>query len=373
MRRRWLEALGLVALIVALPVGAEVEVCNDPYNNFHGPQSLFVNCHNCGTDCARQELPYLELFKDGITGVRISPLHPFFATPPDPEFYDLADDDPYFAGIFEIFDPDQVIVLLDDDWAEPPHAKPRPQDMLRKLRDLVERYPMVRRVEYMNEPSNFSNVTPEEYVFRYLIPARRFIDEVNAGRGEEEKILLYSAAWFGNQDGVRETQRMVGVGALAYIDVLSAHIYGPRVQDVRKLAREYKRLARGKPVAVTETNFQRGNASDYDAQRWWICESMVRVESLLRRGLRPELQDLQQNVFYTLRGDVERRFNVIRFPDFRSRFWGQTGEAHFIFRDRSIAGTDRKAPRGGSGQEEADPQDGETPQPDGLPGRGGVD
>lgn len=369
MRRRCLVDLCLVALIVALPVSAEVQVCGDPYNNFHGPQSLFINSHNCGTDCARQELPYLELFKDGITGVRISPLHPYYATPPDPVFYTLAEDDPYFVGVFEIFDPDKVLVLLDDDWAEGPHAKPEPQDMLRKLRDLVERYPMVRHLEFMNEPSNFSNITPQEYVHRYLIPARRYIDQVNAGRGEGEKILLYSAAWFGNQDGVRETQRMIRAGALAYIDVLSAHIYGARVADARKLAREYKRLARGKPVAVTETNFLSGNQSNHDAQRWWICESMVRMESLLRQGLPPELQDLQQNVFYTLRGDESRSFNVIRFPDFRSRFWGNTGEAHFIFRDRSIAGTDRKAPRDSSGPEEGD----ETPQPGSRPGRDGID
>jgi len=162
---------------------------------------------------------------------------------------------------------------------------------------------------------------------------------------------------------------MIRAGALAYIDVLSAHIYGARVEDARKLAREYKRLARGKPVAVTETNFLSGNQSNHDAQRWWICESMVRMESLLRQGLPPELQDLQQNVFYTLRGDSSRSFNVIHFPDFRSRFWGNTGEAHFIFRDRSVAGTDRKVPRDSAGPEEGE----ETPQPGNRPGRGGMD
>jgi len=367
MRTRWPAVLCFVALL-ALPVSAQV-VCDDPYNNFHGPQSLFVNAHNCGTDCAFQELPYLELFKDGITGVRISPLHPYYASPPDSVFYTLAEDDPYFVGVFEIFGPDKVLVLLDDDWAEGPHAKPKPQDMLRKLRDLVERYPMVRHVEFMNEPSNFSNITPQEYVHRYLIPARRYVDQVNAGRPAAEKILLYSAAWFGNQDGVRETQRMIRAGALAYIDVLSAHIYGPRVEDARQLAREYKRLARGKPVAVTETNFLAGNQSDHAAQRWWICESMVRMESLLRQGLSPELQDLQQNVLYTLRGDESRQFNVISFPDFRSRFWGNTGEAHFIFRDRSLAGTDKKSPQEGS---EPPEDDGEPAQPSGPSGHGGI-
>jgi hypothetical protein len=364
--RRW--CLGLALLLTALPLGAQVAVCDDPYNNSHGPQSLFVNVHNCGTSCADQELPYLELYQDGISGVRISPVRPYFAQPSDPEFFDLSEDDPYFKGVFELFDADKVLVLLDHDYDQSPLAKPRPADMLRKLRNLFERYPQVRRVEFMNEPSNFSDITPEEYVARYLAPARGIVDQVNASRSPDEKVILYSAAWFGNQDGVRETQRMIRAGALAYADVISAHIYGPRVDAVRLLAREYKRLAHGKPVAVTETNFLRGNVSNHTSQRWWICESMVEMEALLRQGLPSELQDLQQNVLYTLRADESRDFNVISFADGGTRFWGNTGEGHFIFRDRSLVGTDRKR-TAVTAEDDEDPSGGGEPhQPGGRRG-----
>jgi len=331
------------ALAVVSAAAAAASVCGDAYNEGDGPLRFFINVHNCGTDCAEQELPYLELYKNGITGVRINPVQRFDAQAPDPRFYELNDDDPYFVGVLDVFGPDKVLVLLDDGVDDGRYAKPSPQNMLHKLEDLLARYPQVRNIELMNEPSNFSGISPEEYVGRYLRPARRVIDGANSWRPPNEHIRLFSAAWFGSGGGVRETQRMVRAGGLAYADAMSAHIYARREDEARQLAREYKRLSRGKPVAVTETNFQDGNASNYEAQFWWVCESMVGMEAIFSQGLPADVaNELQVNVFYTLRGDSDRRFNLITFENQRSPLWLVTGPGHLVISERSAVPTDPK-------------------------------
>ena len=354
-RKRTFATLMTVGCALALRVSPlAAQVCPDnSHNEFRGPINFYMNVHNCGLDCARQELPYLELFREGITGVRIAPVPRDNTQPGQPEHFDLNPFDPYFAGVLEIFGPDKVIALIDDGVDQGSHAKPRPEDMLRKLGSLLTLYPEIRHVEFMNEPLNFSGISPAEYVGRYLRPARKLIDDANAQRPADQQIKLYSAPWFGNQSGVRSAQRMVRAGALAYVDVLSAHIYGPRVEDARQLAREYKRLARGKPIAVTETNFLRNQASAYDSQEWWICQSMIAMEALLRDGLDAEEARLQRNVYYTLRADELRSFNVIGFENKTSLFWEPTGPAHFLIQERSAVITDPKpgAPGGDAGND----------------------
>lgn len=349
--RRTLAVFGLVLTWAAAPWGpAAGQACDEAYNNFHGPLSLYLNLHNCGSGCAAQALPYLELFKNGITGVRISPVSRVGIQPPDPEYFEPNHHDPYLRGVLEIFGPENVLVLIDDGVDEGPHAKPSPEDMARKLRSVLMLHPTVRRIEFMNEPSNFSDITPREYVGRYLPRARQIIDEFNLAREPGKEILLYSAAWFGNLDGVRETYRMVTAGGLGYVDAMSVHIYSDLVEGARRQAREYKRLARGKPVAVTETNYNSGNAGSYDAQHWWLCQAMTGIEAILRQGLTPAEQELQHNVLYTLRADRQRQFNIINFPEGRSHFWEPTGPAHFVIVERSRALTDPKG--GGTGEGE---------------------
>jgi len=355
-----IPTLLIAFLLASAPVLGQVP-CDLDYNDFNGPQSLFLNLHNCGTACADAELPYLELVRDGLSGVRIFPVTRDRAQPGDPSFYEVNDFDPYLEGVLEIFGPENVLVLVDDGVDRGRHAKPTPAEMLRKLRSLIETHPSVQLVEFMNEPSNFSDIRPAEYVGRYLRSARRMIDDFNRNRPADEQILLFSAAWFGNRDGVRETQRMVRAGALGLIDVLTAHLYADREDEAEAIAAEYLRLARGKPVAVTETNFNRGNRSNYEAQGWWICRSMVRIEETLRRGLNAAERAVQFNVLYTLRADEERLFNVISFPDSRQPlFWQPTGPGHTILIERSKIPTDpRSSPPPANEQEDADENHGD--------------
>ena len=336
--------LGVLLLGMVLAMPAAAQPCSTPYNGGNGPRSLFLNLHNCGLDCWLQEVPYLRHVQDGVTGVRVAPVTLDNTSPGDPRFFTVNDFDPYFEDVFEIFGPEKTLVLIDDGVDEGAHAKPTPNDILRKLSSLLVRWPRVRHVEFMNEPLNFSNVTPEEYVGRYLRPARELVDRFNQDRAAGNRILLYSAAWFGSEEGVRQTRRMIRAGGLAYVDVLSAHIYERRAADAAERALDYRRLARGKPVAVTEANYNAGNHSDYETQPWWICEAMTEMEQILRRGLSPEQELLQQNVFYTLRGDEGRQFNLIRFADAKALSWANTGTGHIVLTERSKVPTDPKGP-----------------------------
>lgn len=348
--------------------GAFANGCPNDYNNFNGPQRFYLNIHNCGLDCYEQEIDYLRIFREGITGVRIAPVPRDRTMAPEDAFYEVNDFDPYFNAALEIFGPENILVLVDDGVDEGRFAKPSSGDMERLLRSTLQRYPQLLHIEFMNEPSNFSGITPEEYAASYLPKARRVIDEFNAVRPAGQKIKLYSASWFGNTSGARETLRMVTAGGLRFVDVMTAHIYGKNADEARELAREYKRLARGKPVAVTETNFDAGRGSDYDTQQTWICFAMAGIESTLRAGLSPADQALQHNVFYTLRADGARRFNIIGFPDARNRqFWQSTGPGHFVIQQRALARTDPKEPLdaatepGGGGSEGGDPENSGNP------------
>lgn len=358
--------------VLLVPPAAGARPCDTAYNNFNGPRRLYLNIHNCGLSCWLQEIPYLELVKDGVTGVRIAPVTRDNTAPPDPGFYTVNDFDPYFEAALDIFGPENVLALIDDDVDSGPHAKPSPNDILRKLSSLLARNPEVRHVELMNEPYNFSNISPEEYVGRYLRPARELIDRYNADRAANNQIVLYSAAWVGRADGVRRARRMVRAGGLAYVDVMSVHIYEPRVEAAASRAREYKRLARGKPIAVTESNFDAGNRSDYAAHPWWICEAMTRIEDVMRHGLSANAERVQHNVFYTLRADESRFFNLIRFADSKSLFWSFTGPGHQILIDRSKVPTDPKNAVAEPGDSESGSDEGdEAPAGGGRPpGRG---
>ena len=366
------------AILGPLATAAAAQPCNTAYNNSNGPKSLYLNIHNCGTVCARQELPYLRLFGDGVTGVRVAPVPRDRTEAPQPEFYTVNGVDPYFDGLVELFGAENILMLIDDGVDEGPHAKPSPDDMLRLLTSALERHPEVRHIEFMNEPLNFSDITPEEYVHRYLRPARAVIDQYNADRGPENQIILYTAAWFGNADGIRQARRMIRAGALAVADVLTAHIYDRRVEDAAASARAYKRMARGTPVAVTETNFNTNNRSNYDAQGWWICESMTAMEEVFHRGLSPAEEGVQHNVLYTLRADAPRLFNLIGFPDkSRELFWQTTGPGHVVLQNRGQVPTDPKVPAAGNDAGSADvpanePVNGpaETPAGERGPGRG---
>lgn len=362
------------AIFLVVPLVAQQPPCDTNYNNFNGPHRLYVNLHNCGTVCALQELPYLELFRDGITGVRIAPVPLDFSQAPNPEFFTVNPFDPYFNGVIEMFGPENVLVLIDDGVDSGPHAKPTPNNILSKLTSLLARHPEVRHVEFMNEPLNFSNIGPEEYVNRYLRPARVLVDEYNADRAANNQIILYSAAWIGTADGVRRARRMVRAGALAYADVMTAHIYEPRADAAAQRAREYKRLSRGKPIAITESNFNRSNSSDYNTQQWWICDSMTRMEQVMRQGLSAQEELLQQNVLYTLRADKLRRFNLIGFVDTKTLNWDVTGPGHFVVSQRSQVPTDPKGSAAEPSDSTADPADddgGEESAPGGLRGPGG--
>lgn len=332
----------LLTAALAAPLSAQPP-CDTDYNAFKGPRNLYLNVHNCGTECAAQELPYLELFREGLTGLRIAPVPLDGTQAPDPNFFRVNPNDPYFQGALRLFGAENLLVLVDDGVDEGPHAKPNPENMARKLSSVVTTYPAVRHIEFMNEPSNFSGITPEEYVRLYLRRAREVIDHYNIDRAADDQIQLYSAAWFGNVDGLRETRRMIRSGGLAFIDVLTAHIYTDRPEDAADLAREYQRLVRGRvPIAVTETNFNRGNAGDYDTQQWWVCDSMTRMERILRSQLGPGQDTLQRNVLYTLRADVARKFNLIGFPNKSVLTWSQTGPGQFVISQRSKLPTDPK-------------------------------
>jgi hypothetical protein len=297
---------------------------------------------NCGTLCADQDLPFLAQFRDGISGLRINPVPPDILQPPDNNFYRVNPSDPLLEGVFDLFGGENILVLVDDGVDDGDFAKPTPAQMARKLRSTLETHPRTRKLQFMNEPSNFSAITPEEYVLNYLPLARQIIDQANQGRAGADRIVLYSAGWFGNGDGLRETQRMVEAGALAFIDVMSAHIYRRRVSEARDLATAYARLARGTPVALTETNFINGSNSRHDSQETWICNAMTIMESKLRQPLNPSQLPLQINVLYTLQGDAARNFNLIAFDDAANPvFWRATGPGQSVIQQRSGTLTDQ--------------------------------
>ncbi len=344
----WCAAILVLGVhVTAMP--ATAQPCTSEYNNFNGPKSFYLNLQNCGTPCGTRYLPYLEIFKDGISGIRLAPVVKDRTSPGDPEFFEVNDFDPLFAGVLETFGPDRVIAVIDDNVDRGEFRKPRPNDMARKLSSLIHTHPQVRHIEFMNEPAHFSGIIPEEYVGRYLTRAREIVDMYNADRAPDNQILLYSAAWFGNRDGVRAARRMIQAGGLALVDAMSVHIYSDRAADAVALAREYKRMARGKPIALTETNFNDGRQSRYDTQEWWICESMTAMERVFRKGLSAEAQQLQANVYYTLRADAGRLFNLIQFPDAtKALFWENTGPGQSVISGRATVGTDPKDGGGGT-------------------------
>ncbi len=345
----WCAAILVLGVhVTAMP--ATAQPCTSEYNNFNGPKSFYLNLQNCGTPCGTRYLPYLEIFKDGISGIRLAPVVKDRTSPGDPEFFEVNDFDPLFAGVLETFGPDRVIAVIDDNVDQGGRRKPAPNDMARKLSSLIHTHPEIRHIEFMNEPFNFSGIIPEEYVGRYLTRAREIVDMYNADRAPDNQILLYSAAWFGNRDGVRAARRMIQAGGLALVDVMSVHIYADRAADAAKLAREYRGMARGKPIALTETNFNDGQQSRYDTQEWWICESMTVMERVFRRGLSAEAERLQANVYYTLRADAGRLFNLIQFPDAtKALFWENTGPGQSVISGRAAVGTDPKDDEGGGG------------------------
>ncbi len=330
--------LGFAALVA--PVNATP--CSTDYNNFNGPVSLYLNVQNCGTLCADQSLPFLAQFRDGISGLRINPVSPATASPPSNAFYRVSQDDPLLRGVLDLFGGENLLILVDDGVDQGEFAKPTPEQMALKLRSTLTTHPRVRRIQFMNEPSNFSDITPEEYVLDYLPLARQIIDEANRNRGPAQQIVLYATGWFGNGDGFRETQRMVEAGALALVDAVSAHIYRERVAEARDLADDYARLVRGTPVALTETNFIRGSNSRHDTQETWICSAMTVMERVLRRTLQPNQLDLQINVLYTLQGDSARNFNLLAFDNPSApTLWRATGPGQPILQERSVIPTDR--------------------------------
>ena len=86
---------------------------------------------------------------------------------------------------------------------EGPFAKPTPNQILTKLSSLLSRHPEVRHIEFMNEPLNFSNIVPEEYVvarfggdeFLVLGPHLETVDTI------EPYLTLYGLAMAGEHIG----------------------------------------------------------------------------------------------------------------------------------------------------------------------------
>ncbi len=343
MTHRHLSPIVLSFLLFLLPIAQlTAQPCQTPYNEGRGPRSLWLNVQNCGTQCGEQFLPYLELIRNGLSGIRINPVGRPNAVAGNNSFYTVNNDDPLLRGVLRILGPDKLLVLVDDGVDDGPFSKPRPQDMERKLRSLFSTHPEVRRIQFMNEPGNFSDMSPEEYVAAYLPVARRVVDELNQSRSAADRIWIYSAGWFGNQEGFQETQRMVEAGGLGLVDVLGAHIYRQRTGDARDLAEDYKALARGKVVAITETNFNQSGSSRYNTQEWWICNAMTAMESVMLRNMPDTDRPLQLNVMYTMAGDKARNFNLITFPDPQQIFFEPTGPGHFVLVDRATVPTDPK-------------------------------
>lgn len=298
-----------------------------------GPKRLWINVHNAGYNA--DEIAYLSEHRAAYQGARIGPRLVCTAVdaPGDEHCYRMhPEGDPQLEKVLDIFGPDGVLVIVDDDlnsrpW---PNGEIPPDGMYQKVKNLLLYDERIVNVQCLGEPLNSGNTSPERYVRVYLPACRKAIDEVNQKRPAGLKAMLWDAGSFGNSSGIREKQRSIRAGSLQYTDVVTCHIYPSTEEEALRMARECKALARGKPVAMTESNYAKNAAgSSYVKHAWWLGTIMPKIEKILAAGLSPDKLKYQANVFYTLRADEGRQFNLLDPRTLRP-----TSDAHKIIEAR---------------------------------------
>ena len=275
-RRRFismLAAAGTAACTAPLTAIAKQE-------STFAPRNFAVNMHNGGVWSYNYEIERVLEAKDAIRNWRIGPVQVVDESHGD---YRIADHDPMMDYLLQQYGPEHVLVPITD-WEDA--KRPSPEHMLSLTMQVMDKYPSIVNIQFGNEPYNFDEkLRPEEYVQRYAVPVRKYIDERNelrAHRGEKP-LLLWSAPWHGSTSGIAQTRQMLDEElrwlsndgrTTPLFDGISANIYGS--DSVTKLG-QYLSLDRlGRPITVTETG-----VNDALRHEYWISDVMVCMQSML--------------------------------------------------------------------------------------------
>ncbi len=84
-----------------------------------------------------------------------------------------------------------------------------------------ETYPSIKYWQLLNEPTNFFDISPTDYVKKYLAPAAQFI------RTNYPHITIISAAPVGTSQGPILMAEMAAAGLEKHCDIVGVHIYNP--------------------------------------------------------------------------------------------------------------------------------------------------
>ncbi len=294
-----------------------------------GPERLWINVHNCGQECAARALPYLLEYRTAYTGVRTAPrLVCDKNSTPGPHCFEVNPDDPLLTGVLDIYGPNGVFVLVDDDLNSRPYGKISPEGLYLKMKNTLLFDERIVNVQCLGEPLNSGNILPEEYVRVYLPECVRAAEDVNKTRSQSLQATVFAAAPFGSSAGSRENQRIIRSGILRYPKVaLTCHVYAASEKEALRLTRECKADAHGRLIALTESNFADGGmGSRYSKHAWWLGEVMPKIEKILAEGLDRRSLKKQINVFYTLDAHEDAEFPLIQWD--RSGHWTATSDAH---------------------------------------------
>jgi hypothetical protein len=287
MTRRELLAL-LTAAGATACVASPLALANEARRCF-GPRNFAVNMHNSGAGSYDHEISRVLEAGDAIYGWRIGPGQ---AMDESTKEMRITEHDPLMDFLFQRYGQRRVLVGITD-WDD--NAKPTVQHMLDLTVQTLDKYPMLTEFEFGNEPLNFDNTTPAEYVWKYTMPVREYLDDVNARRAEtgQAPVKLWCAPWHGTKRGIVQTQQMLQQEISCMIatkrqrpiyDGLCVNAYG---SDTLSKISQYISMDRfGRPIKVTETG-----VDDFSKHVFWIDDVMVRAQQMLDDRARRILGD----------------------------------------------------------------------------------
>ena len=116
-------------------------------------------------------------------------------------------------------------------------------------------------MQVLNEPTNFTGISPRTYVLEFLAPV---FEDLKKG---DPQLMVAAAAAVGNADGILRTQSMLEVGVENYCDRIAYHIYDPRW--IPQLAERTIR-----PIWVTESG-----VAGPDRHLDWITQTFDEIRS----------------------------------------------------------------------------------------------
>jgi hypothetical protein len=186
----------------------------------------------------------------------------------------------------------RLLILADNGVNKP---KPTIEDLINSrntgtIQQIAESFPMVEYLQVRNEPGNFNDLTPVQYV-QQLRVAWNWIQGENARRemvnnqnsGCEgyvplPRIKVVSAAFFGNDGGYQQTIAALKAGMAKYCDIIAVHDYHGGLVGKYSALRASLGL-NNKPIWITETG-----PKDFTQQDEWYENEMVNMSRSLAKG-----------------------------------------------------------------------------------------